>query len=90
MSLFDGIESELQDLPEGFRFSVGHVPHWYRRDELPKNLRKKPFEAYIINDNQLMGTKKYIFESADAATPAEALRLAIGLAKGRIAALAQS
>lgn len=81
MSDFDGLEDALRELPPGFRVSVGHVPHWYRRDELPKNLRRKQFEAYVLNDNRLLGTKAYIFESSDAGTPAEAVRLAIAAAK---------
>jgi len=76
------LDYELTFLPEGWRYHVGHTPHYYQRHELPKFLRKRPFEAYVCNGGKL-GTKGYIFESADGETASEAIRSAIklGLAK---------
>lgn len=73
-----GLDETLLSLPDGWRYHVGHTPHWYQRDALPKHLRKRPFEAYVCNGER-MGTNGYIFESADGATAAEALRRAIAL-----------
>ena len=69
------MDAVLKMLPEGFRFNVGHTPHWYRRDSLPKHLRRRPFEAYVLHGE--IGTQSWIFESADGATPEEALTEAI-------------
>ena len=81
-----GIDEALKALPKGWRFQVGHVPHWYRRDALPKHLRKKPFEAYVVNPEPI-GTRLHVFESADGATPAEALNTAIAAGNAAFAAL---
>lgn len=59
-------------VPPGWRFHVGHTPHWYMMDSIPKYLRKRPFEAYVTND-QPIGARRHVFESADGATAAEAL-----------------
>ena len=77
-----GLDDALLALPDGWRYHVGHTPHWYLRDELPKHLRRRPFEAYVCNGER-MGTKGHIFESADGATAAEAMSqaIALGLAK---------
>jgi hypothetical protein len=79
------IDRALEDLPQGWRFSVGHIHHWYGRDELPKNLRRKGFEAFVLNGEPI-GTAGYVFESADAATPGDALKAALraAIAKARI------
>lgn len=78
-----GLDEALKDLPEGCRFHVGHTPHWYRRDALPKHLRKRPFEAYVISGE--IGKKRWIMVDADGATPAEALCDAIRGAKAALA-----
>ena len=72
------IDDVLKLLPSGFRFHVGHTPHWYRRNEMPKYLRKRPFEAYVTKGD--IGTPGYIFESADAETPELALSAAVAKA----------
>lgn len=74
------MEELLSALPAGWRFNVGHTPHWYSRQSLPKHLRKRPFEAYVLNDEPI-GSRHYVFESADGATAQEALRSAIEAAK---------
>lgn len=76
------IDAALRELPNGWRFSVGHIPHWYGRNELPKQLRRRGFEAYVLNGEPI-GTADYIFESADAGTPGEALARAIEAAKAK-------
>lgn len=70
------IDAALEKLPAGWRFAVGHIPHWYSRDELPKNLRRRGFEAYVLNGEPI-GSRWYVFESADGPTPGAALELAI-------------
>lgn len=77
-----GLDNLIMALPTGWRFNVGHTPHWYRRDELPKHLRRRPFEAYVTNGEPI-GTKAYVFESADGATPVDALRSALLAASAR-------
>jgi hypothetical protein len=78
-----GIDDAFLQLPDGWRYHVGHTPHWYQRDELPKHLRRRPFEAYVCNGER-MGTKAYIFESADGATAAEAMSRAIALGRSKM------
>lgn len=75
------IDEALKSLPSGWRFNVGHTPHWYTEGHIPKHMRKKPYEAYVLSGE--IGTKSWIFESADGVTPADALTHAIkaGLAK---------
>ena len=75
------IDEVLKELPEGFKFHVGHTPHWYRGDAIPRHLRKRPFEAYVVAG--IIGTSTWIFESADGASPAEALATAISQARAR-------
>lgn len=70
------LDEVLQTLPPHWSFNVGHTPHFYRSDSVPKQLRKRPFCAWVTNA-ALFGTKTYISVDADAATPAEALQLAI-------------
>ena len=63
----------------GWRASGGHTPHYYQRNELPKNLRKKPYEAYVCN-NEKFATWLHVWESADGSTFNEALEKALQLA----------
>lgn len=70
---------QIARLPTGWRFHMGHTPHWYYRKELPKFLKKKPYEAYVANDIPI-GVKGAIFESADGETLVDALKTAIDLA----------
>lgn len=63
----------IATVPAGCRWNVGHTPRWYRKGELPpKNLR---YEAYVLCGD--FGTKSWIMESADGATPEEALSWAV-------------
>lgn len=69
--------SELfKRIPHGCRASVGHTPHWHTRDSMPKLLRKRPYEAYVVN-SVMIGTKGHIFVESDGATPEEALEKAL-------------
>lgn len=70
---FDEMLSEA--LPKDCRWHVGHIPHFYRDDEIPKLLRKLPYEAYLARG--MFGTKTWIFVSSEGATPADALLSAI-------------
>ena len=69
------IDAALKLLPPDCRFHVGHTPHWYSQESIPKHLRKRPFEAYVCRGR--IATQSWIFESADGATPAQALSVAI-------------
>ncbi len=70
------LDDLVSQVPKGWRFHVGHTPHWYRSDQIPKHLRKRPFEAYVIND-QAIGNKLWVMTDADGATPFEALYTAL-------------
>lgn len=79
------LDDTLKSLPSGCRFSVGHTPHWYRRNEVPKHLKRRPFEAYVVSGE--IGTPTWVFESADGATPEDALGAAITQAAKRLSAI---
>jgi hypothetical protein len=74
-------------VPVGWRYHVGHTPHWYMSDAIPKYLRKRPFEAYVTNDHPI-GSRRHVFESADGATAVDALASALRAAVANDAAKA--
>lgn len=68
------VDEFFKDLPPGWRANVGHIP--YIDAKRPKNLKAKPFEAYVATDG-VWGTEGYAFASVEGESPLEALTAAL-------------
>lgn len=77
MTTLDSLFEEINN--RGWRAHVGHTPHYYQSREIPKHIKKRPFEAYVIN-NEPFATYLHVFESSDGSTLIEALEKAYNLA----------